>query len=368
MNRRLALLLLGAVLVTGLLQASGTSLARSLGSAFVPACFALLAVLARGGDTSPPARSLALLLLSATVSALALGSLSLVVLNSVEPGTFNRASQDVEFTAAGEARLGFLMTLLALSTVASLLGLFRAVRKAASDIVPIDPDLSSHAMALAGAIAIALIPLLPLFVLGRPPLPLPADVMPAESPPVTIPGFVDRSLELGWFVLAALIVAGPGSGRTGPSILARLGLARPSAIAVVVAAGLGLTLAWLQPVALSLMTAAGTGAGAAVAGPVPGAAAEPWLPSALPGPALFGLALLASAGSEITYRGLLQPRLGLVLTNLVFVTPLAWTSGWAGLFSLFAIGLAFGALRLWTNTVAAWLAHLVFLLAATWFL
>lgn len=369
MNWRLALFLLGAVLVTGLLQASGTTLAQSVGSAFVPAGFALLAVLARGGDTSPPARSLGLLVLSATVSALALGSLSLVVLNSVEPGTFGHASQDVEFTAVGEARLGFLMTLLALATAASLLGLFRAVRQAACDIVPIDPDLTSHAMALAGAIAVALIPLLPLFVLGRPPLPLPADVLPAESPPIAMPTFVDRSLELGWFVMATLIVAGPASRRSRAAMMARLGLTRPTVVAVVVALSLGLALAWLLPHATHLLRTLGTGAGPA-GGPgsaVPGVS-EPWLPLALPGPALVALAVLASAGAEITYRGLLQPRLGLVLANLVFVTPLAWTSGWPALVSLFAVGLAFGTLRLWSTTIAAWLAHLVFLLASAWFL
>ncbi len=352
MNWRLAFLLLAAVLVTGVLQAGGSSLARPIGSAFVPACFALVAVLARGGDQSPAARSLALLLLSAAVSALALGTLSLVVLNSVEPGAFNRASQDVEFTAAGEARLGFLMTLLALSTAASLLGLFRAVREAACDIVPIDPDLSSHAVALAGAIAIACIPLLPLFVIGHPPLPLPAGVLPAEAPPITLPGFEDRSLELGWFVLATFLVAGPGSGRVGGALLSRLGLARPSATAVLVAVGVGLALAWLLPVAASLMGARAVGV-----------LSQPWLPTGGPHTTLVVLALLASAGSEITYRGLLQPRLGLVLTNLVFVTPLAWTSGWAGLFSLFALGLALGILRLWSGTAAAWLGHFVFLLA-----
>ena len=58
---RLVSLLFGIIIATGILQASGSVLALPVGTAFLPAGFALMAVLARLGDTEPAARPLGLL-------------------------------------------------------------------------------------------------------------------------------------------------------------------------------------------------------------------------------------------------------------------------------------------------------------------
>jgi hypothetical protein len=351
---RLALLLLSAVVLAGTFQASGSPLGLPIGTAFVPAGFALMAALARIGDEDPLARPLGLVLLAGTIFALCLGSLALIVLHVVEPGALAAPGQDVEFVPGGEARLSFMMALVALSAATTLLGLFRPVRDAVKDIIPIEPNRFSHALGLATAIAVSLIPLAPLFVLGRPPLPVSADLLPPGSSALVLPSFTERSAELGWFVLATLMAAGPASARTGPALWARLGVYRPALWHCGLALTAGLMLGTLHE---------------ALATRLPGALAAPalpavWLPGDHPWPQVAGLSLLTATGTELTYRGYLQPRLGLVLTNLVLTAPLAWATPWQGLFTVFGVGVVFGALRSVGGTIPAWLAHLSFLLAA----
>jgi hypothetical protein len=348
---RLALALAVAAIATGVLQASQTALSLPLGSAFVPLGFALLAVLASIGDTDPLARPLALVLLTAVASALAMGSLALVVLHVVEPGSLGAPSREVDFDAGGEARLSFMMALLALSIAATALALFRGVREAVRDIIPIDPARFSHALALSASVAVTLVPLLPLFVLGRPPLPLPPGALPAGSPMLIVPSFGERSIELAWFAVASLLVARGVGRRPWPEVRARLGLVAASPWMFAAAAALGAVLAWTVVRTLPLLTRA------AAAGSV-----LPWLPSGTPSAALVGFALLTATGTEITFRGLLQPRLGLVLSSVVLAAPLAWVSPWTGLFLLVGLGLLFGVLRLAGGTASAWVAHVVFLL------
>jgi hypothetical protein len=351
---KLAAVLLGAVFVTGLVQASGFTVSPIVGAAFLPAGFALMAVLARLGDTDPAARSLGLLMLTATLTALALGSLALVVLHVVEPGSLEEPSHEVAFTPGGEARLSFMMGLLALSAATTLMALFSTARAALRDIIPIDPTLSSHAIALASAIAATLIPLLPLFVLGKPPLPLPPDALPSGTPLMIVPSFEERSLEMMWFGIGALVAAGPGSRRTWQASRQRLGLVQPAPWQAGVAMLAGAALAAVRG---ALINATATSAGSA-------SATDPWVPQTPDWPGALVFAIIFAAGTELTFRGYLQPRLGLILTNLVLTAPLAWTSSWTTLFVLFGGGLVLGLLRTVGGTVTATLGHVAFLLTA----
>lgn len=351
---RLVSLLFSAVLVAFLSQASGSALAMPIGQAFVPAGFALMAVLARLSDREPAARPLVLILLAATTFSLSVGSLALVVLNVVEPGSLREPAQEVEFIAGGEARLSFMIALLAVSGSASAISLFRVLRASIKDIIPIDPELTSHAVGLAAAIAIAFIPVLPLLVLGHAPFPVPDGSLPGDAAGLAMPSFIERSIELTWYALATVVAAGPGALRTRPQLLERLGLVKPPAWHLAVAAWAGLVLAWLRPFVSSQI-------GALMA--LPSASSpEGWSPALLSWPVLFICALLTATGTELTYRGFLQPRLGLVFTNLVWIAPLAWVASWNVLFVAFGAGLAFGMLRLTSGTGAAWVAHLAFLI------
>lgn len=77
---------------------------------------------------------------------------------------------------------------------------------------------------------------------------------------------------------------------------------------------------------------------------------------------LTGLALAVSAGvgEELAVRGVLQPRLGLVLANLLFASLHALQYTADGVVVVFLLGVAFGLLRRRTNTLVSMVGHAVY--------
>ena len=68
------------------------------------------------------------------------------------------------------------------------------------------------------------------------------------------------------------------------------------------------------------------------------------------------LGLSAGVGEEITLRGALQPRLGIVLTSLLFA-GLHVQYSWYGIASIFVFGLILGTIRRRSGTTAAIAVH-----------
>jgi len=77
----------------------------------------------------------------------------------------------------------------------------------------------------------------------------------------------------------------------------------------------------------------------------------------------FGTALLlglsAGIGEEITLRGGLQPRLGILLTS-AFFAALHVQYSWFGMLVILALGLVLGMVRKRTNTTVAMIAHVAY--------
>jgi hypothetical protein len=71
------------------------------------------------------------------------------------------------------------------------------------------------------------------------------------------------------------------------------------------------------------------------------------------------LGLSAGVGEEITLRGALQPRLGIVLTSLLFAA-LHVQYSWYGIASIFVFGLILGVIRQRSSTTAAILVHMLY--------
>jgi membrane protease YdiL (CAAX protease family) len=71
----------------------------------------------------------------------------------------------------------------------------------------------------------------------------------------------------------------------------------------------------------------------------------------------------AGLGEELSIRGVIQPRFGIVLSALVFASLHAYQYAWDGLLSVFLVGICFGVLRKYTNTSTSAISHGVYDLA-----
>jgi hypothetical protein len=158
---------------------------------------------------------------------------------------------------------------------------------------------------------------------------------------------------LAGYVALAFAAVGLFVRRGWRDSLARLGLTRPRATdAVVAAAGLAALLLlnsgseWFERAALPRLWQRDNAFGAALAAMLG------------PGQVLL-LGLSAGVGEEITLRGALQPKLGIVLTSLLFAV-LHVQYSWYGILSLLAFGLLLGLLRQRSNTTVAIVVHALY--------
>jgi len=71
------------------------------------------------------------------------------------------------------------------------------------------------------------------------------------------------------------------------------------------------------------------------------------------------LGLSAGIGEEVTLRGALQPKLGIVLTALLFAS-LHVQYSWFGMMVIFVLGLLLGLIRRYTTTTVAVLIHVLY--------
>ncbi len=69
------------------------------------------------------------------------------------------------------------------------------------------------------------------------------------------------------------------------------------------------------------------------------------------------IGVTAGVGEEMVVRGVLQPRLGILVSNLFFVGLHAFQYGFDALLSVFIIGLILGIVRARTNTTTSAIAH-----------
>ena len=72
------------------------------------------------------------------------------------------------------------------------------------------------------------------------------------------------------------------------------------------------------------------------------------------------IGITAGLGEELAVRGLLQPRIGLIASNLVFTGFHAFQYGADGLLSVFIIGVILGVVRARTNTTTSAIVHGVY--------
>jgi hypothetical protein len=237
----------------------------------------------------------------------------------------------------------------------SLLWLWRPLRVFAARLFAIDPDDFRHTVALVVLSDIVLSALGLLMVLhGKPPLltlVAMAEKRGTQLTPNASQDLLGPVYQLLWTLPLALIAAGIYSRRTPFQTLRRLSLVAPTWRQVGIGIGLGVLL---------ILAAAGVDQSIAWVWKAmhwpqtDSASFEKLLGAALSPVGAVVIGITAGLGEEVSVRGLLQPRFGIVGANVVFASAHAYQYGPDALLSVFLIGIVLGLIRArWSTTVSA---------------
>jgi membrane protease YdiL (CAAX protease family) len=259
---------------------------------------------------------------------------------------------------ASPAFIGVTLWSIAGVLVAGLM-LIPALRAMVARILPIDPRSSVHAIALSLVVGATIICFGQLIAAGGlPPLLEMVEAMPDVASQTSdldqllliVYGFV-------WTVPGALIAVGFPMVRTVPGALRRLGFVKPTARQVIAA----LVIAVVLVAAAFALDAAIARIWETLGWPRTDSAAFEQMLGALISPigaVLIGIT--AGVGEELVVRGALQPRMGILLSNLFFTGLHAFQYGFDALLSVFIVGLVLGIVRARSNTTTSSIVHGVY--------
>lgn len=229
------------------------------------------------------------------------------------------------------------------------------VRRVLARFLPLDPESPVHAIGLATVVPLTLIGFGQLIALGgRPPL----LTMIQHSPDTFKTGIEDivagMVLSFLWMLPCALVAVGWPLARSFREALERVGWVRPSGKQVLI--GIGAAVAMVV-VFQGLDFALGVLWQWTRWPKTDAEAFERLLKPLITPQGAILIGLTAGIGEEVVVRGVLQPRFGIVLSNLFFVSLHAFQYGFDGLLSVFAAGLVLGILRARTNTTTSAITH-----------
>lgn len=316
----------------------------------------VLAMLAYLGVTRGWAKALTLLWLFILI--LIVGLSSLVVSFEALSAEVNLVGSSSPAAAGGDIKSPAVLLGLLVSPLIGSLGFLRPVRRALSRFFPIDPNSFVHAVALVTVVTMTMMGFVPLLVLSAPPLLSTVAELTAEGEAAGGRGnwgmLRDDLYALIWMIPATVFAVGFGIRRSLGESLARLGLVLPTRRQAMVGLSLGIGLVfamqllgkgidWLwvsmgwtttdEEAFGKLMAYAMSPVGALVTG------------------------VTAGLGEELAVRGVLQPRLGILLSNLFFTGLHAMQYNWDALMIVFLLGLVMGIIRWKSNTTTSAITH-----------
>ena len=232
-----------------------------------------------------------------------------------------------------------------------------AVRRVLARFLPLQPDDFVHAVSVAWTVQVIAWVLLSFVPFNRPLLYVlyETNMEPlASSEAATL---VSLCSTLVWSIPTALLAIGFPITRNLGCALGRLGLAqihwRGLGMGMAVGIGLAVLIILAEQWIVSLVEQTG----------LPMTETDLFeelasLPTSLIGAVLLGLS--AGTSEELLVRGVLQPRLGIVLANLVFAMAHGLQYGADGVLVVFLLGLLFGVIRLRLGLAPAIMAHAVY--------
>ncbi|MCG8353162.1 MAG: CPBP family intramembrane metalloprotease [Chloroflexales bacterium] len=320
--------------------------------------FALLALLAYLGSKFNWAKTVTLLWLGLLVAGIGVIILGMVATPLV--GALTAGSDIVPALPSNIAlHLGVISIGSFLAAALGALGFVPIVRQRLSAYIPIEPSSFVQTIALVTIVALTLLCFLPLLVIGEPILlSVINDAMDRGLEPTGARSdaglLLDTLYGLIWVIPGALIAVGCGVSRNLREALERIGLVRPSWRQVI--AGLGVAVALVLSVQIigvgidwlwGLMNWPRTDS----------AAFEELLSFALNPLGAVVIGVTAGLGEELAIRGVLQPRLGILLSNLFFTSLHAFQYNWDALLVVFLVGVICGLVRRRSNTSTAAIVH-----------
>lgn len=241
--------------------------------------------------------------------------------------------------------------------VPSFLGillLLKPVRRLVARFTQLDPDHPVHTLAL----SLTMLPIVALgFTLG-----IGLDTLSSQIATQTAETGSDPfSLaalwaQAGMFLLMALIGVGWLSRRSWRETLARLGIVRPTGRQVWIGIGVGLL---LVPAAM-LLEAAFNAVGLSVGQDVESLTEQLMGPLFATPFGILSVGIGAAIGEEPIFRGALQPRLGLVLSSLLFALVHSQYGISLATVIVLGLGLALGIVRQRNNTTTSIITHAVY--------
>lgn len=348
----------GAILFIVLLSAGslvGGELGSFMSASLNAAPFAVLAILAYMGGARPNWAWLATgLWLALLVGAAGLMTLSYGLI-AVFGGVPADPASPPQLASGDLLRIALIVLGILGSVLAGALLLIPALRRALARRLPLDPTSFVHATALVAVVSIGLICAVPLVVLGAPPALAAVDVLTEAMAGRGEGGQLrDQLYGLVWTVPAAILAVGFGITRGLREALLRLGLVRPTLRQVAA----GLAIALLLAGAVQLLGAGIDWLWRALGWPVTDEDAFAELLAFAINPlGAVVIGVVAGLGEELAVRGVLQPRLGLLLSNLFFTSLHALQYSWDALLIVFAVGVVCGLVRQRTNTTTAAIVH-----------
>lgn len=284
--------------------------------------------------------------------------LGVVVLLDLPPGGIN-LDQPPNLSPAAILSIVLLILGIFAALGIGMLTLLPPVRQGLARVLPIDPNSFVHAIALMAIVSLTLMLIVPLLVTGKPPLLALVNIISGEALSDLNADEQLRSQIYGlvWTIPAAFLAVGFGIRRNLAATLERLGLVRPTLRHLTIGIGLGLGLAGLMSLALPLMDALWQALGWPK---TDNEAFGELMAFAISPIGALVIGVTAGLGEELGVRGVLQPRLGIWLSNLFFTSLHAFQYHWDALLVVFVIGMACGLVRKHTNTTTAAIVHGVY--------
>jgi hypothetical protein len=318
----LALVAAGLVVFYVVGYVIGGELTNILAAGLQTIPFALLAVLAYLGVNQTWAKVVSLLYLGLLVAAVGFVGLtmSFAVVSDLTLSNAGNAAPGLNLDRAEGLRMLAIFLGSVTAVVIGALGFIPGVRRWLSHFLPIDPNSFVHMVAVVAVVALMLLSFIPLIVLGAPPI---LALINTSSGAADLTGGQDDAAQLRstvygliWTVPGTIIAVGYAIRRNLGAALNRLGLVRPT----------------IQQVVIGIVAAVG----------------------------LVLIGITAGLGEELAVRGVLQPRLGILLSNLFFTGLHAFQYNWDSLLIVFTVGMVLGVIRKRTNTTTSAITHGVY--------